>query len=240
MSIKYVAEYRESLNLIAVQLRVDGLGRTSRLEAEVTSSLDQSRLILQCGSTTLPLLSLPAHVPAGKVDLFTASMGKPVGATEYLDLKLISAVSVGGSNEHELPPLLDAEQLRTNEPTSFACASCSLPVVHGMASGNVRYNDLPSEHWAELLDAWMCHPDQKVTAELAKRAEGIWPMPGQILVGGSFLLFDSTLVNTHGLVDCPEKVSYSRLPLYSLRLLYQSSIFAITTPNFKRTTRRSP
>ncbi|CAE6415948.1 unnamed protein product [Rhizoctonia solani] len=206
MNIAYVAEYRESLSMVAVQLRVDGLARTSRLEAEVVSSLDQSNLILQCGSTRLPALPLPSQVPVGKVDLFAASMGKPLGAAEYLDLKLPTVAGMDGREfEYDLPPLLDAEQLRTSQPTSFACTSCSLPVTHGLASGNVRYNDLPSEHWAELLDAWMCHPDQQVTAELAKRAEGIWPMLDQILVGGGFLLFDSTIVNASGLVDSPEK-----------------------------------
>ncbi|ELU41223.1 hypothetical protein AG1IA_04749 [Rhizoctonia solani AG-1 IA] len=200
MNVTYVAEYRESLGMIAVQLRVGGLARTSRLEAEVTSTLGQSSLILRCGTTTLPSLDLPSQVPAGKVDLFAASMGKPLGATEYLDLKLPTVAGVDGRElEHDIPALLDAEQFRKSQTTSFVCISCSLPIVHGVASGNVRYDDLPSEHWVELLDAWMCHPDQQVTAELAKRAEGIWPMPGQILVGGGFLSFDSTMVNTGGL-----------------------------------------
>ncbi|KAF8761369.1 HECT-like Ubiquitin-conjugating enzyme (E2)-binding [Rhizoctonia solani] len=150
MNVTYVAEYRESLGMIAVQLRVGGLARTSRLEAEVTSTLGQSSLILRCGTTTLPSLDLPSQVPAGKVDLFAASMGKPLGATEYLDLKLPTVAGVDGRElEHDIPAFI----------------------------GNVRYDDLPSEHWVELLDAWMCHPDQQVTAELAKRAEGIWPMP---------------------------------------------------------------
>ncbi|KAJ1311846.1 hypothetical protein OPQ81_010307 [Rhizoctonia solani] len=214
MNITYVAEYRESLGMVAVQLRVDGLARTSRLEAEVISSLDESSLVLHCGSTTLPPLSLPSQVPVGKVDLFAASMGKPVGAAEYLDLKLPTVANADGKDsEHDLPPLLDAEQLWASQPTSFACASCSLPVTHSLASGNVRYNDLPSDHWAELLDAWMCHPDQQVTAELAKRAEGIWPMPGQILVGGGFLLFDATMVNASGLVNSPEKNNVEWRPL---------------------------
>ncbi|CAE6408046.1 unnamed protein product [Rhizoctonia solani] len=214
MNITYVAEYRETLGMVAVQLRVDGLARTSRLEAEVTSSLGESSLILQCGATTLPPLPLPSQVPVGKVDLFAASMGKPLGAAEYLDLKLPTVASEDARElEHDLPPLLDAEQLRTTQPASFACSSCSLPVTNGLASGNVRYNDLPSEHWAELLDAWMCHPDQQVTAELAKRAEGIWPMPGQILVGGGFLLFDSSMVNTNGLMDSSNKNNLDWHPL---------------------------
>ncbi|CAE6405657.1 unnamed protein product [Rhizoctonia solani] len=214
MNITYVAEYRESLGMVAVQLRVDGLARTSRLEAEIASNFDQSSLILRCGSTTLPSLPLPSHVPVGKVDLFAASMGKPLGAAEYLDLKLPTVADVDGKDlENDLPPLLDAEQLRTSQPASFACSSCSLPVTHGLASGNVRYSDLPSEHWTELLDAWMCHPDQQVTAKLAKQAEGIWPMPGQVLVGGAFLLFDSTMVNAGGLVDSPEKNNPEWRPL---------------------------
>ncbi|CAE6420226.1 unnamed protein product [Rhizoctonia solani] len=214
MDVTYVAEHRESLGMVAVQLRVDGLARNSRLEAEVALILDQSSLILRCGSTTLPSLPLPSQVPVGKVDLFAASMGKPLGATEYLDLKLPTALDVDGNElEHDLPPLLDAEQLRSSQPTSFACSSCSLPVTHSLASGNVRYSDLPSEHWAELLDAWMCHPDQQVTSELAKRAEGIWPVPDQVLVGGGFLLFDSTMVNAGGLVDSPERVNAEWRPL---------------------------
>ncbi|CAE7062126.1 unnamed protein product [Rhizoctonia solani] len=214
MNITYVAEYRESLGMVAVQLRVDGLARTSRLEAEVASCLDQSNLILRCGSTALPPLPLPSQVPVGKVDLFAASMGKPLGAAEYLDLKLPAVVDADGRElEHDLPPLLDAEQLRSSQPSSFACSSCSLPITQGLASGNIRYNDLPSEYWAELLDAWMCHPDQQVTAELAKRAEGIWPLPGQVLVGGGFLLFDSTMVNVGGMVESPEKSDAEWRPL---------------------------
>lgn len=215
MNVTYVAEYRENLQLVAAHLRVDGMPRSSRLEADVVPGLNQSNLVLQCGSTALSPLPLPACVPAGKADLFAASMGKPVGATEYLDLKLCTTLGESkGEADHELPPLLDSEQLRSCQPTSFACTSCSLPVVHGLASGNVRYNDLPSDYWAELLDAWMCHPDQHVSAEIAKRADGFWPESGQVLVGGSFLLFDSNMVNRNGLVNAPTQVSCGPSSLY--------------------------
>lgn len=214
MNVTYVAEYRENLQLVSVQLCVDGIPRSSRLEADIVPGLNQSNLVLQCGSTALSPLPLPAWVPAGKADLFTASMGQPMGATEYLDLKLVTALNEGkGEADQDLPPLLDSEQLRTCQPTSFACASCSLPVVHGLASGNIKYNDLPSDYWAELLDAWMCHPDQHVSAEIAKRADGFWPESGQVLVGGSFLLFDSSMVNRNGLVDAPTQVSQWLSPL---------------------------
>jgi len=89
-------------------------------------------------------------------------------------------------------PLLDAAQLVAAAPTSFACASCSLPLVQ--TSRISRYDDLPSEHWAELVDAWMCHTDQKLSTQIAKHGRGFWPEAGQALVGGSYILFDDSVV----------------------------------------------
>ncbi|KAG9122785.1 hypothetical protein FRC07_000684 [Ceratobasidium sp. 392] len=206
MGITYVAEHRESLHMVSLQLRVDGLPRSAKFEGEVLTGPDQSNLVLQCGSTTLSPLPLPARVPAGRVDLFAASMGRPMVASDYLDLKLTTSPAEGVEElHHDHAPLLDAEQLRACRPSSFVCASCSLPVVNATTSGTTRYNDLPSEHWAELLDAWMCHPDQQVSAEIAKRAEGFWPTSGEVLVGGGYLLFDSSVVNQSGLVDAADQ-----------------------------------
>ncbi|KAG8741948.1 hypothetical protein FRC10_002260 [Ceratobasidium sp. 414] len=206
MGVTYVAEHRESLHMVSLQLRVDGLSRSAKFEGEVLTGPDRSNLILQCGSTTLSPLPLPARVPAGRVDLFAASMGRPMVASDYLDLKLTTTPTEGEEElHHDHAPLLDSEQLRACRPSSFVCASCSLPVVNGTTPGSTRYNDLPSEHWAELLDAWMCHPDQQVSAEIAKRAEGFWPTSGEVLVGGGYLLFDSSVVNENGLVDAMDQ-----------------------------------
>ncbi|KAG8705337.1 hypothetical protein FRC08_001713 [Ceratobasidium sp. 394] len=208
MGVTYVAEHRESLHMVSLQLRVDGLSRSTKFEGEVLTGPNQSNLILQCGSTTLSPLPLPARVPAGRVDLFAASMGRPMVASDYLDLKLTTTPTENEEDlHHDHAPLLDSEQLCACRPSSFVCASCSLPVVNGTASGTTRYNDLPSEHWAELLDAWMCHPDQQVSAEIAKRAEGFWPASDQVLVGGGYLLFDASMVNETGLVDAVDQVS---------------------------------
>ncbi|KAG8711412.1 hypothetical protein FRC09_020628 [Ceratobasidium sp. 395] len=206
MEITYVAEHRESLHMVSLQLRVDGLSRSAKFEGEVLTGPRQSNLVLQCDSTTLSPLPLPARVPAGRVDLFAASMGRPIVASDYLDLKLTTSPTENVEDtHHDHAPLLDAEQLCACRPSAFVCASCSLPVVNGTASGTTRYNDLPSEHWAELLDAWMCHPDQQVSAEIAKRADGFWPTSGQVLVGGGYLLFNSSVVNQNSLVDAADQ-----------------------------------
>lgn len=62
-----------------------------------------------------------------------------------------------------------------------------------------EYKDLPSEHWQELVDAWMCHSDQKLHEGVIENAKrGFWPKEGEALVGGSYIVFeDSGVVRAH-------------------------------------------
>jgi len=54
----------------------------------------------------------------------------------------------------------------------------------------------PSEHWQELIDAWMCHPDQKLHEHVVKHGKmGFWPQPDQALVGGSYILFEAACIS---------------------------------------------
>jgi hypothetical protein len=58
-----------------------------------------------------------------------------------------------------------------------------------------QYRDLPSEFWTELVDAWMCHHDQKLTEQITRNAkEGSWPKIGECLVGGSYLLLEESSI----------------------------------------------
>ncbi|KAI0370636.1 hypothetical protein BV20DRAFT_966594 [Pilatotrama ljubarskyi] len=189
LDVHYVAEYHETLQHILVFLNVQGLTPGANLEAEVVPSSDssteeRSRLLLKCGASTSPVLALPAAVPPGMKEVRV--MG------QYHEIKL----PVTGPPP---PPvdassaLLDATQLASISPTSFMCASCSLPVVQG--SRLQEYRDLPSEHWAELVDAWMCHSDQRLHDHVQKHSrDGFWPREGQALVGGSYILFEESAV----------------------------------------------
>lgn len=84
-------------------------------------------------------------------------------------------------------PLSTAE-LRECLPTSFACATCHAELVD--ASRITKYNALPSEHWAELLDAWMCHQDQTLSDDLVAKGKGIKPRVGEGLVGSAYIVFE--------------------------------------------------
>ncbi|EIW54928.1 uncharacterized protein TRAVEDRAFT_30892 [Trametes versicolor FP-101664 SS1] len=185
----YVAEYHETLQHVLIFLNVQGMTPGANLEAEVVPTSEsrieeRSRLLLKCGASTSPLLALPAPVSPGVKEV------KVMG--QFHEIKL-AVTAPPPSPVDASPALLDATQLSFVAPTSFVCASCSLPVVHGARLH--EYRDLPSEHWAELVDAWMCHSDQRLHDHVQQHSrDGFWPREGQALVGGSYILFEESAI----------------------------------------------
>jgi hypothetical protein len=200
--VTYIAEHHENLQHILVFLTVRGATPGVDIEAEVLpaggdaadASSGGDYLVVKSGAhTSLPLV-LPGRTAPGKQHV------RVQGA--HYEIKLATLPSAGAAPaDTHAAPLLDATQLATAAPTSFICASCSLPVVQSAA--RVReYRDLPSEHWEELVDAWMCHADQKLNARVMKHGRGgFWPEEGQALVGGSYILFEEEAMVKHHL--CP-------------------------------------
>ncbi|KAF7318784.1 hypothetical protein HMN09_00390700 [Mycena chlorophos] len=192
-SVTYVAEHHENLQHILVFLTVHGATPGVDIEAEVLPNGGDADsggdyLVIKSGPhRSLPLV-LPGRTTHGKQQVRVQG--------SHFEIK-ISTVPTTSSSEST--PLLDATQLTTSTPSSFICASCSLPLVH--SSATVRtYQDLPSEHWEELVDAWMCHSDQKLNERVMKQGRaGFWPESGQALVGGSYILFEEQAMVRHHL-----------------------------------------
>ncbi|KIY47523.1 hypothetical protein FISHEDRAFT_45130 [Fistulina hepatica ATCC 64428] len=210
--LTYVAEHHENLQHVLVFFSTSGLTQDADLEAEVIPGVDSDvttrttdladRLIIRRGAqVTLPL-GLPARVSPGKKNIKVQP--------NCCEIKLPSFNH--NASESELPPLLDASQLARAAPTSFICASCSLPLVH--CGGGLEYRDLPSEHWEELVDAWMCHPDQKLHEQVARHGrQGFWPDRQTALVGGSYILFEASVASKNNLAHVPS-LSFSYVLLF--------------------------
>lgn len=186
LDVQYVAEHHDTLGSVAVFLDVNCTEAGANVEAEVFPG---DRLIIKCGTRMSAPLALPAKVKLGKQDVRVQS-----GHFETkLECPATSSLTNGSTSYYADDDLegglLDATQLKDLNPTTFICASCSLPLIQGSTIS--RYNDLPSQHWAELLEAWMCHSDQKMADRVSLYANGLWPSPGQALVGGSYILFES-------------------------------------------------
>ena len=189
LELNYVAEHHESLQHVMIFFTVTGATPGVNLEVDIHSSADNAErfLVLSSAKATLPS-PLPARVSPGKPTVKVQS--------GHFELKLPTV----GTNEP--PPssaveMYDATALSKSMPTAFICSSCSLPLVQ---STKVKeYKDLPSEHWEELVDAWMCHSDQRLHKEVMENAKrGFWPKEGEALVGGSYIVFEgSGVVKAH-------------------------------------------
>lgn len=186
----YVAENHENLHHILVFFTITGGKACAELHAEVLP-LDQSseqgdQLVIKCGPHTSRPLSLPACTTPGKKEVRDQNT--------HFEIKLPTTDSKSPFSDinGQPAPLLDATKLSSINPSSFLCASCSLPLIQ--SSKVSTYRDLPSEHWEELVEAWMCHSDQKLhVTKNGKR--GFWPSPGQALVGGCYILFEESAMN---------------------------------------------
>lgn len=113
---------------------------------------------------------------------------------------------------------LSATELRQLDPGGICCTSCDREIASFPAAGGTyeRFKDLPSEHWAEMMEVWMCHDDPGFTAKLASQTkEGFWPIKGKVLVGGSYVLVNPEDVKRGNLLQVSTKVS---LPTYSVSL----------------------
>lgn len=191
LRVFYVAEFQQNLNSVQVLVRISPEVTGGHVEFIVQPTEDGSltgsdSFVIQCGQLRSPVFSLPVPVVSGPQEV------QAIG--EHYEVKLIvPPLAPTTPSPTDATVLLDAAQLTSLRPSTFNCASCSLPVVQ--SSKIETYKDLPSEHWEELMDAWMCHADQKLSDSLAKQANGgFWPTPGRVFVGGSYLLFDESNV----------------------------------------------
>ncbi|KAF9349444.1 E3 ubiquitin-protein ligase E3D [Mortierella sp. AD094] len=111
-------------------------------------------------------------------------------------LSSLSTLSLTSISTSEFPPApLPAAQLQGLE--NIACGCCGNVLLKRDSNINSQRNgpiqrvvDLPSEHWQELVDCWMCHEE-----DFTELREGdLGARLGQALVGGSYILIHAANV----------------------------------------------
>ncbi|KAF9233430.1 HECT-like ubiquitin-conjugating enzyme-binding-domain-containing protein [Melanogaster broomeanus] len=204
LDITYVAEHHETLKhvllFIVLASPSDSLP-VGTLSAEVLPSTSSGTfgdwLLLRLAGTPSPPLALPVPVVPGVKEILSRS--------GHWEVKASCSQLGTPPNEIEDPPLLTASELTSLSPVSYTCSSCSLPLVPTPPN---QYRDLPSEHWEELVDAWMCHPEGQTLAKSGMTGGGdkgagfgFWPAHNEALVGGSYVLFDGESVAAGNIKD---------------------------------------
>ncbi|GAA6002356.1 hypothetical protein JCM10207_001079 [Rhodosporidiobolus poonsookiae] len=149
-------------------------------EFEVVSIDGDSILVAPSRGGPASRLSLPCRVIPQQATVNSLS------GVHEVKLITIDPSPTKSRADLEVHTPLSTDELRRSMPTSFACSTCNAQLAD--TSAITRYNALPSEHWAELLDAWMCHQDQELSADLIAKGKGIKPRPDEGLVGTSYIL----------------------------------------------------
>ncbi|KAF9574678.1 hypothetical protein EC968_005909 [Mortierella alpina] len=225
--VRYHAEYHSKINSISLSAQVPSTGLSCRIGPDAVDLIPSTNPDNEQHHTES--LSLPARVMPTRTTLDQSS-----SQSSFLALKLTALPSVASadasslksvtSSEFPAPPL-PASQLQGLENLACGCCGSVLllssgstgtpqKVTHGYQQGPIRrVVDLPSEHWQELVDCWMCHEE-----DFTELREGdLGARLGQALVGGTYLLIHAGDVDRHA-VDIEEDARSidqysSRLPI---------------------------
>ncbi|KAK8861412.1 hypothetical protein IAR55_002231 [Kwoniella newhampshirensis] len=201
-NVSYVAEHQEHLRTVQVILYGPGLVSNLDLVLETprTTATDVERQAVVM-STNDPSFSHRVVLP---VPVSSCQAVSFVPRSDHLEARL-SALPTPPANVTIAPThALSATDLRTLQPRSICCTICDREfanVSHASAQGEAGYKDLPSEHWAEMIEIWMCHDDPAFTKGLAEKTKlGFWPRDGGVLVGGSYLLIEGDKASMSNLI----------------------------------------
>ena len=189
-TITYVAESQANLNNITVLAWVtkehEAVPSPAR-QAAATTPQQASDLFYQLQPSTLPTHSQTLHLSHAALDesvlvslpsstcISAPQQGSVPLSQDHFSIKLVTSPSPQHRNNNAASePVtfpLSAEMLRQHRPNALECASCGAHVVD--TSGAEKYRPLPSQHWEELVDAWMCHGDQELNASVARGKQGL-------------------------------------------------------------------
>lgn len=122
------------------------------------------------------LLQLPSEVASDQSGAVQIDNSTSNSLEDHL------AIRLRGPASRPAPPTLDlprayfsAAHLQSRAPDHLACSTCSNPIVSTAPKEgkSTTYTALPSEHWEELIDSWMCHSDQLLNVSVTRGREGL-------------------------------------------------------------------
>ncbi|BEJ13312.1 hypothetical protein CspHIS471_0304860 [Cutaneotrichosporon sp. HIS471] len=178
-AVGYLCETQENLRVVQVMLYGGNTARASDLELEVTTP--GGAVVTSRSDPKVRInISLPTPVPLGQRVPFAPADG-------HMEAKLAALPMSATTLNSHITHALSAPSLRQLAPRSLCCTHCDHEIAE--FPSDVTFKDLPSEHWSEMLEVWMCHADPAFTAHIAKQTkDGFWPTSSTVLVGGSYLL----------------------------------------------------
>ncbi|BGO93975.1 hypothetical protein NBRC10512_005218 [Rhodotorula toruloides] len=187
--VDWIAEESRNLGTLVVTFWPRSSHKSSPAAFEVVAVESSAVLVAVKGQKTASRVALPCRVVPQQATV------QLVGGS-VCEVKLVTLGSTSPTKSRsdlEVHSPLATDELRATSPTSFRCANCDAELAD--TSTVSRWNALPSEYWAELLDAWMCHQDQNLSDDLIAKGKGIKPRPDEVLVATSYVLLPRELTS---------------------------------------------
>ena len=239
-NLSYIAEHQENLNMVQVMVHGDKMSDYPELSIEAEAEMSEEATLLSKGNTSQVRIRLPVPVQGGQK--------VPLAAPHFhLEAKLTAAATQLSEPVSSLNTMITqalcATDLRKLQPRVICCTACDREIAE--LPIKCAFKDLPSEHWAEMMEVWMCHSDPGFTAQIsAQTKDGFWPSEGIVLVGGSYLLLRDEYTRKHNLVTDSTTVSVlftlpSSCIILALFLHLTYIYLPLHLPLYPRTTRRS-
>ncbi|BEI82475.1 hypothetical protein CcaverHIS002_0303430 [Cutaneotrichosporon cavernicola] len=171
-AVGYLCETQENLRVVQVMLYGGNTAQASDLELEVTTP--GGAVVTSRSDPKVRInIALPTPVPLGQRVPFAPADG-------HMEAKLAALPMSATTLNSHITHALSAPSLRQLAPRSLCCTQCDHEIAE--FPSDVTFKDLPSEHWSEMLEVWMCHADPAFTAHIAKQTkDGFWPTSSTVL-----------------------------------------------------------
>lgn len=173
----YIAEAQVRLHSISVFLWVPESAPVSTSSLVFTVSNECSTRLTVCtkqprsGAKCEPThfdLPVPAKTTTSIVEPLTSE--KSTLWTIRLQIRSRADADITPKSSEQTQPL-SAKELQAMRPLALRCRSCQTAVAD--VKHVVRYLQLPSQHWEELVDAWMCHADQELSTTIVQAQQDL-------------------------------------------------------------------
>ncbi|EPQ26352.1 uncharacterized protein PFL1_06000 [Pseudozyma flocculosa PF-1] len=120
---------------------------------------------------TVPLPGLGVPLQRGSAQLSQDHFAFRLSMPRRAAISSAPSTHLSHSSEPVAFPF-SSDSLALHRPPTLSCAGCDA-VLADLGLTTRRYRALPSQHWEELVDAWMCHGDQELNESVARGKQGL-------------------------------------------------------------------
>lgn len=159
MKLHYIAETQPRLGLMPVQIWIEGGQKNWKSITALSYAIEPEdrQMLTIIYVQHLFKLSLPCQTSTDR-----RTEGKAEWDIDRWNFRLQMSQNISDDDVHyrqEFTPL-SAALLQKMRPSALSCNGCSNSIAK--TDELDQYLPLPSQHWEELVDAWMCHADQEL------------------------------------------------------------------------------